>query len=80
MYNFVNKERMLVVYYFPIVYLCGGLLFHLIWETKSQYVWTYVYNLIPLAMCGWVMILKKQRSRNFYIWKIRREQIENEQT
>ena len=31
------------------LYLIGGLLFHLLWETKSQYTYTYVFVLIPFA-------------------------------
>lgn len=33
-----------------LMYLVGGFLFHLVWETKSQYVYPYVYLLIPFAM------------------------------
>ena len=36
----------------PIIYLSGGFIFHLIWETKSQYVYPYVYLIIPLAAVG----------------------------
>lgn len=32
------------------MYLAGGFLFHAVWETKSQYVYPYVYLLIPFAM------------------------------
>ncbi|MCM1309177.1 MAG: hypothetical protein NC223_11310, partial [Butyrivibrio sp.] len=31
------------------MYLVGGFIFHTVWETKSQYVYPYVYMLIPLA-------------------------------
>lgn len=55
----VEKEKLFIVQYFPIIYLCGGFLFHLIWETKSQYVWSYVYVLIPLSACGWNMLIKQ---------------------
>jgi hypothetical protein len=34
---------------YSIIYLTGGFLYHLISETKSQYVYMYVYCLIPLA-------------------------------
>ena len=34
------------------IYLTGGVLFHLIWETKSQYVYPYVYLLLPLTAYG----------------------------
>ena len=55
----IMKERLFITHYFPVIYLCGGFLFHLIWETKSQYVWTYVYMLIPLAACGWKMLIEQ---------------------
>ena len=34
------------------LYLIGGILFHLFWETKSQYVYPYVFCLLPFAACG----------------------------
>lgn len=44
----------------PTIYLSGGLIFHLIWETKSQYVYPYVYVLIPLAGYGLFQIMNAQ--------------------
>ena len=37
---------------FSVIFLLGGILFHLLWETKSQYVSGYVFLLIPLAALG----------------------------
>ncbi|MBR4529884.1 MAG: hypothetical protein IKO80_06380 [Lachnospiraceae bacterium] len=37
---------------YPLLYLTGGFLFHLISETSSQYVYMYVYTLIPLSAAG----------------------------
>ena len=34
---------------FILLFLIGGFIFQLIWETKSQYVFQYIYCLIPLA-------------------------------
>lgn len=34
---------------FAILYLMGGMAFHLMWETKSQYVFQYIICLIPVA-------------------------------
>ena len=34
------------------LYCVGGALFHLIWETKSQYVYPYLFCLIPFAACA----------------------------
>ena len=36
------------------LYLIGGVLFHLFWETKSQYVYPYVFCLIPFAAFSFV--------------------------
>ena len=40
-------------------YLTGGFLFHLIWETKSQYVYPYVFALLPFAACGFCRLLDR---------------------
>ncbi|EJO15443.1 hypothetical protein RSSL_00480 [Streptococcus salivarius K12] len=45
------------------IYLTGGVLFHLIWETKSQYVYPYVYLLLPLTAYGINWFQNKIRSR-----------------
>ena len=34
------------------LYFIGGVLFHLFWETKSQYVYPYVFCLIPFSASG----------------------------
>lgn len=47
--NKTNKEETAVVL-FTIIYFLGGFIFHLFWETKSQYVYPYVFLLIPLTM------------------------------
>ena len=47
---------------FPIIYFLGGFTFHLFWETKSQYVFPYVYCLIPLAAYG--LFIYKETLRN----------------
>ncbi len=39
--------------YYAFVYLAGGVLFHLLWETKSQYVYPYVLLTIPFAVKGY---------------------------
>ena len=40
------------VYGMPLIFLTGGVLFHLMWETKSQYVYPYIFMLIPLSAAG----------------------------
>lgn len=45
------------------LYTIGGVLFHLVWETKSQYVYPYVFCLIPFAACAleaWVQWLRQK--------------------
>ncbi|MBY5034823.1 hypothetical protein K6V78_07120 [Streptococcus gallolyticus] len=42
-----------------LIYLSAGFLFHLIWETKSQYVYPYVYLLIPIAGVGFDKLYKR---------------------
>ncbi|MBM7642792.1 hypothetical protein [Streptococcus loxodontisalivarius] len=44
------------------VYLTGGFLFHLVWETKSQYVYPYIFLILPLAAFGLVKLLEKAAS------------------
>lgn len=41
---------------FPGLLLLGGFFFHILWETKSQYVLFYVYMLIPLASFGYAFV------------------------
>ena len=41
---------------FPALFLIGGFLFHILWETKSQYAMVYIYMLIPLTSFGYAMI------------------------
>ncbi len=37
---------------FPVIFLMGGFLFHILWEAKSQYVYVYIFVLILLAAYG----------------------------
>ena len=45
-----------------IIFLIGGFIFHLFWETKSQYVYPYVFILIPYSSYTIVRILDKLNS------------------
>ena len=36
---------------FILLFVVGGFIFHFFWEIKSQYMFQYVYCLIPLASC-----------------------------
>lgn len=44
-----TQRRRFEAFGLPCLYLLGGLLFHLAWETKSQYVYTYLFLFIPLC-------------------------------
>ena len=46
--GFVGKEELL----YPVLFLLGGFFCHVLWETKSQYVYTYVFLMIPMASMG----------------------------
>lgn len=48
----VFRKRLGYEALFPILFLMGGVIFHLFWETKSQYVYPFVFLLIPLAVMG----------------------------
>lgn len=53
---------------FGIIFFLGGVIFHVLWETKSQYVYPYVFILIPYAVNAfeqiqWSMINKKQKQK-----------------
>ena len=44
--------------FFP-TYLVGGFLFHLVWEAKGQYTLQYLFCLIPYAMTGYRLLLRR---------------------
>lgn len=46
-----------------LLYFLGGFLFHIFWETKSQYVYPYVFCLIPIAADGLCQICKRVARR-----------------
>lgn len=60
MHNMRTSNLFILVF---TIYLTGGVLFHLIWETKSQYVYPYVYLLLPLTAYGINWFQNKIRSR-----------------
>lgn len=51
------------IHLYPYLFLAGGLVFHLLWETKSQYVSPHVYLLIPFAAAAYVTFWEKWQSR-----------------
>lgn len=50
--TFIRKEYLNEPELFSILFFIGGFIFHLFWETKSRYVYFYVFMLIPVAGCG----------------------------
>ena len=45
-----------------LMYFLGGLIFHTFWEGKSQYIYPYVFCLIPCAMAGiWELSRRMKR-------------------
>ena len=56
----------------PLIFLSGGVIFHLVWETKSQYTYPYVYLLLPLSAFGLEWLYTKSKiALNFKIFKKR---------
>lgn len=49
----IFSKNMNLINLYPFIYLAGGIIFHLLWETKSQYASPYVYLLIPFVVKGW---------------------------
>lgn len=66
----VFKEKNIGELLTGIIFLIGGFIFHLFWETKSQYVYPYVFMLIPYSSYTIVRILNKS---NFIMGKRRRK-------
>lgn len=52
-----NKENNMIMT--GAIFFIGGFLFHLLWETKSQYVYPYVFCMIPYACYMLDNVLKK---------------------
>ena len=58
----VSKESKVTHILLPVIFI-GGLLFHLIWETKAIYVIQYYFILIPYAAYGLDNITKKVKTK-----------------
>ena len=43
--------------YLPLIYVIGGVLFSLLWEASSRYVFPYFVFMIPCAAYGWVCLV-----------------------
>ncbi|WP_165209605.1 hypothetical protein [Streptococcus tangpeifui] len=68
-WRIIKEEENRLFLLVPLVYLSGGLIFHLLWETKSQYVYPYVYLLLPLSAFGLYSLYNKVKDifkRHFF--------------
>lgn len=54
----VQKKKTLEVYLWLIIVL-GGFLFYLFWEAKSRYILPYYIAMIPMAACGYDLLIRK---------------------
>lgn len=72
-YYIFKKSKNNEDYTIFIVYIIGGSIFHLFWETKSQYVYPFVFMLIPL-----VSLSLKDFIENGVIKKIAIQEVEKE--
>lgn len=52
MKTYKNDETLRITYMMPALIITGGFLFHLFWETKPEYAYTYFLLLIPYASIG----------------------------
>ena len=50
--NYIFNKKFSVFELITIIFFLGGFFFHVLWETKSQYVFIYVLFLIPTAANG----------------------------
>ncbi len=47
-----KQDKMTMLELFGLLFFYGGFIFHLFWETKSRYVYFYVFMLMPIACRG----------------------------
>ena len=45
-----------------LLFFIGGLLFQTVWEGKSQYIYPYVFSLIPTAAYGLKLVSDKTKT------------------
>lgn len=60
----LRKEDNVEILLLPVIFL-GGLLFHILWETKSIYVILYYFILLPFAAKGIDMFFKYIKEKDF---------------
>lgn len=66
-----NGENLNAIELFGILFFCGGILFHLFWETSCQYVYPYVVLIIPIAANG-VDVMQEFVSKRFQLLRKKR--------
>lgn len=59
----IDKAKISAFELYPFIFLIGGFLFHLIWETKSQYTYMYIFLLLPTVAQSLVYFGDKLRQR-----------------
>lgn len=55
-YLIIQHQHLLLLL---LIYFIGGFCFHLLWETKSQYVFNYIIALLPLSAAGLDFLIAK---------------------
>ena len=58
-YVFMNRKNRNIYVWLPATAFIGGFLFHMLWEAKGQYTFTYFILLIPYAAIALKNIVKK---------------------
>lgn len=66
--SFIRKEELNTLELFSLLFFIGGFIFHLFWETKSQYVYPYMVFLIPVAANGLYILFTAYNSKNIKIF------------
>lgn len=61
---YLLKTKKIKEYFLFLIYFIGGVLFHLIWETKAQYVYPYIFMLLPIVVEVIYSIYKKYTLSN----------------
>ena len=53
------RKRIPVEHLGLLITVIGGFIFYIFWEAKSRYVFPYFVMMIPMAACGWDLMLQK---------------------
>lgn len=59
-YHKVSESNILMIYvFYAFLFFIGGFTFHTFWEIKSQYVYQYIFILVPVASSGLSLVITK---------------------